>query len=77
MKAGILENNGMILPSEVYKTATLLIEEYGELAPAGAFIKADQLSEQGNVRGRDIWMQVARAAQELLSDERPMGAVLH
>lgn len=77
MKPGVLESNGMILPSEVYKTATLLIEEYGELAPAGAFIKADQMSEQGNVQGRDIWMQIAKAAQELLSDERPIGAVLH
>lgn len=77
MKSGILEQRGMILPSDVYKTATLLIEEYGELAPAGAFIKADQLSEQGNVQGRDIWMQIAKAAQDLLSEERPLGAALH
>lgn len=67
----------MMLSAEVYRTATLLIREYGELAPAGAFIKADQLRDKGDMQGEDIWRKVARAAEELLSEERPANSVVH
>lgn len=67
----------MMLSAEVYRTATLLIREYGELAPAGAFIKADQLRDKGDMQGEDIWRKVARAAEELLSEERPANSVIH
>ncbi len=67
----------MMLIPEVYRTANLLIEEYGELAPAGAFIKADQLRDQGDVAGHGLWLSIARAAEDLLSAERPTGALLH
>ena len=63
--------------ADVYRTATLLIEEYGELAPAGAFIKADQFRDKGDARGEDIWLRIAKAAEELLSHERPTDCVLH
>lgn len=67
----------MNLSPEVYRTATLMIAEYGELAPAGAFIKADQLSDAGDEKGRDVWLRVAKAVEELLSDERPNNSVVH
>ncbi|MEQ8321370.1 MAG: hypothetical protein RH946_13965 [Rhodospirillales bacterium] len=67
----------MTLSAEVYKTATLMIQEYGEFAPAGAFIKADQLRDAGDAAGREIWLKIARAAEELLSDERPVNCVMH
>ena len=67
----------MNLSPEVYRTATLMIAEYGELAPAGAFIKADQLSDAGDEKGRDVWLRVAKAVEELLSDERPNESVVH
>lgn len=67
----------MNLSPEVYRTATLMIAEYGELAPAGAFIKADQLSDAGDEQGRDVWLRVAKAVEELLSDERPNNSVVH
>jgi len=67
----------MLLSPDVYKTATLMIQEYGEFAPAGAFIKADQLRDAGDAAGRDVWLRIARAAEELLSDERPQNTVLH
>ena len=67
----------MNLSPEVYRTATLMIAEYGELAPAGAFIKADQLSAAGDEKGRDVWLRVAKAVEELLSDERPNDSVVH
>jgi len=67
----------MNLSPEVYRTATLMIAEYGELAPAGAFIKADQLSDAGDEKGRDVWLRVAKAVEELLSDELPNDSVVH
>lgn len=67
----------MSLPAEVYRTATLLVTEYGELAPAGAFIKADQLRDRGDIQGREMWLKIAKAAQDLLSDTRPANSILH
>ena len=67
----------MTLTPAVYKTATLMIQEYGEFAPAGAFIKADQLRDAGDAAGREIWLKITRAAEALLSDERPQDCVLH
>ncbi len=67
----------MNLSPEVYRTATLMIAEYGELAPAGAFIKADQLSDAGDEQGRDVWLRVAKAVEELLSDKCPNGSIVH
>lgn len=67
----------MTLSPAVYKTATLMIQEYGEFAPAGAFIKADQLRDASDIAGREIWLRIARAAEELLSEDRPQNSVLH
>ncbi len=67
----------MMISAEVYRTATLMIEEYGEFAPAGAFIKADQLRDAGDSAGREVWLRIARAAEELLSEDRPQDSVLH
>ena len=67
----------MTLSADVYRTATLMIKEYGEFAPAGAFIKADQLRDVGDQIGRDVWLRIARAAEELLSEERPVNCVMH
>ena len=61
----------------IYRTANLSIRKYGEMAPVGAIIKADTLMEAGDMAGRTLWMKVAKAAEELLSDERPGDATLH
>ena len=57
--------------SDIYRTANLLIEEYGEMAPPAAFIRADQLYEKGDLSGRRVWLRVARAAEGLLSQKTP------
>ncbi len=63
--------------SEILRTANLLIEEYGEMAPIGANIRADQLLERGDMPGRRVWLRIARAAEDLLSEERPDGEPVH
>lgn len=59
--------------AEIYRTASLMIEQYGEMAPAGAFIRADQLKEDGDLTGRALWLRVAQTAEELLSERIPIG----
>jgi hypothetical protein len=63
--------------SDVYRAASLLIAEYGELAAVGAAVKADHLAQQGNRLGQAVWLRVARAVEELLDDERPCDATVN
>lgn len=63
--------------SEVYKTATLLIDEYGEFAQTGAFIKADEMADKGDLVAHKTWLQVAKIVEDLLSTERPKNSVMH
>ena len=63
--------------SEIFRTANLLIEEYGEMAPVGANIRADQLRDRSDMTGRAIWLKIARAAEDILCEVRPKDAKLH
>lgn len=63
--------------AEIYRTASLMIEQYGEMAPAGAFIRADQLREDGDLTGRALWLKVAQTAEELLSQRVPLGTAIN
>jgi len=72
-----LSSNPAPSNEEIIRTACLLIEEYGELAPMGASIRADHLSDRGDMAGQAIWLKVARIAEDLLSDDRPDNISLH
>ena len=63
--------------SEIYRTANLLIQEYGEMAPPAAFIRADQLHDKGDISGRRVWLRIARVTEDLLSEERPAHVSIH
>ena len=63
--------------SEIFRTANLLIQEYGEMAPPAAFIRADQLSDKGDMPGRRIWLRIAKVAENLLSETRPRNVSIH
>lgn len=67
----------MVENTDIIRTAGLLIEEYGELAPMGAAIRADHLSERGDTLGHATWLRIARVAEAMLAEERPAGEVLH
>ena len=63
--------------SEIYRTANLLIQQYGEMAPPAAFIRADQLFDKGDISGRRIWLRIARVTEDLLSEKRPANVSIH
>jgi len=67
----------MATESEFFRTANLLIEEYGEMAPPAAFIRADQLFEKGDISGRLVWLKIGKIAEDLLSGNRPNNASIH
>lgn len=67
----------MSLESDILRTAGLLVATYGEMAPAGAIIRADLLSEKGDIEGSLNWQRIAKAATDLLSDDRPDYISLH
>ena len=67
----------MATNTEIYRAADLLVKEYGEMAPMGASLKADQMRDRGNVPARAIWLRVAKAAEELLSEAPPQNAVIN
>lgn len=63
--------------SDIWRCASLLVDQYGEMALNGAVIKADEMARHGDREGRFIWLKVTRAVEELLSEEIPDGAALH
>ena len=67
----------MATDSEILRTANLLVEQYGEMAPVGAKIKADQLDANGDGAGHKVWLRVARATEDLLAQDRPSTSTLH
>jgi len=67
----------MATDRDILRTANLLVENYGEMAPAGAKIRADQLDANGDSDGRKVWLKIARAAEQMLSDERPPSETVH
>lgn len=67
----------MATKSEIYRTASLLIREYGEMAPIGANIRADQLRDAGDEKGHRTWRRVAAATEEILAETRPADTAVH
>lgn len=56
---------------DIYRTAVLLIDQYGDMAVNGAFIKADALRDKGDTEGHALWLRVAKVAEDLLSETVP------
>jgi len=68
----------MTTASEIYRTANLLIETYGEMAVVGAAIKADHCQRTGDDSGRAVWLRVAKAVEDIMDDETiPYGATIN
>ncbi len=55
-----------------YRSAKLLIEQYGEDAPIFAAQQADKCLEAGDSDGYAVWKRVIQAIRELL-DQKPPG----
>lgn len=67
----------MATKSDIYRTASLLIREYGEMAPIGANVRADQLRDAGDEKGYRVWRRIAMASEDILAETRPADTAVH
>ena len=56
---------------DIYRSANLLIERYGEDAPIHVAMRADELMETGDMEGVTVWKMILKAIKELLDTTRP------
>ena len=56
---------------DIYRT-----KQHGEDAPIQAAMRADELLEVGDLEGCAVFQRIVRAAEELLSKERPPGVTV-
>ncbi len=66
----------MIPDLDIYRTAQILVKHHGQDAPIQAATRADAMLEKGDLDGYAVWKRIVKAAEELLSKERPDGAML-
>ncbi len=59
---------------DIYRAANELIKQHGEDAPIEAALRGDELMEAGDMEGQAVWLRIAKAIEELLSEERPEDA---
>ena len=63
----------MIPDLDIFRTANVLVKQYGEDAPIEAAMWADSLLDKGDMNGVSVFM---RAVEELISKKRPKGATV-
>ena len=58
----------MINESDMWRTAALLINRYGDDALLAAWRRAEQLGATGDVEGQRDWARILNAVNEFLSE---------
>ncbi len=58
---------------DIYRSANVLIKQYGEDAAIHAAMEADRLLEKGNVDGCAVWKRIVKAVEEIQRAERGPG----
>ena len=63
---------------DVWRSAKLLIEKYGDEAPIHAAMRADELLDKGDMDGLAVWKRILAAIEELLdTDPAEPEATIH
>ena len=62
---------------DLYRSANLLIERYGDDAPIHAAMSADAMMAKGDLDGFAVWRLILKAVDELQAGERPSSAGVH
>ncbi len=66
----------MIPDLEIYRSAQVLVKQHGQDAPIHAAMRADAMLDKGDLDGYAVWKRIVKAAEELLSKERPAGVTV-
>ncbi len=51
--------------SDIWRAASRLLDEFGAKAAVVAALRSDQLGQAGDLSGRQVWLQVLAALDEL------------
>ena len=66
----------MIPDLDIFRSANVLVREHGQDAPIEAAMRADAMLDKGDLDGYAAWKRIVKAAEELLSKERPAGVTV-
>jgi hypothetical protein len=58
-------------PIDIWRSAQLMVKQYGLFAPQQCRQRADALAAKGNCNGEAVWEAVRRAAERLLENGPP------
>lgn len=67
----------MISNLDIYRTANLLYDEFGEKAIFIAAENADNFLAKGDKDGHAVWKQIVSAVIDLIDDEPSEGESIH
>lgn len=67
----------MIADIDIWRTAWLMIDRYGEGAEFEAASRADKLLEDGDLEGATVWRRVLAAMDEMRRTERKSGQAVN
>ncbi len=67
----------MIPDLDIYRSANVIINQYGPDAPTHAAMRADAMLDKGDLDGYAVWRRILRAVGELRGTEPRPGAWVH
>ena len=62
---------------DIYRSAKLLIDQYGDDASLHAAKRADELLDKGDLDGQGAWLRISAAITVMLRRERGEGEAVH
>jgi len=60
----------LISDRDIYRTANVMIREFGSEAHLQATMRADEFLEKGDMDGQRTWLRIIKAIEELRSTDR-------
>jgi hypothetical protein len=66
-----------IAPTDIWRTANLMIELFGDGATTNAAMRADALLDEGDTEGFFVWKRIARAIDDLSRQSRTADDQVH
>ncbi len=67
----------MISDIDIYRSAHGIVKTHDKDAPIEAAMRADEMLENGDLRGYAVWRRILKAVEELQRMERVADAKLH
>ena len=62
---------------DIYRTASVLIRDYGDEADLVAAMRADAMLEKGSLDGQRVWKRVLAAVKEIQREEPREGEAVN